>query len=423
MGMTISEKILANKAGLPQVVAGELIRAQVDLVLANDITGPPVIGLLEKYNRGHVFDRRKIALVPDHFVPNKDIQAAEQAKILREFAQAEEIEHYFEVGQMGIEHCILPEKGLVKPGDLVLGADSHTCTYGALGAFSTGMGTTDIAAAMILGESWFKVPKSRRFVLKGKMLAPYLGGKEIILHIIGEIGVDGALYETMEYAGEGISLLSMDNRFTICNMAIEAGAKNGIIPADETTMAYGRGRGIRAGEFHYSDDDAEYVDELEIDLETLPLKVSFPHLQENTVDARDAGDVHLDQVVIGSCTNGRLDDLRAAREILKGKKVHPYVRLIVIPGSQQIYLDAIREGIISDLVEAGAAVGTPSCGPCFGGSMGILAKGEKVLSTTNRNFVGRMGPKESEIYLSGPAVAAASAVLGRIGHPEEVMGK
>ncbi|MCL6635630.1 MAG: 3-isopropylmalate dehydratase large subunit [Peptococcaceae bacterium] len=419
MPMTITEKILAAHAGKEEVQPGELINARVDLVLGNDITAPVAIKEFEKIGVADVFDRERVALVPDHFVPNKDIKSAEQAKILRDFARLHGLTNYFEVGEMGIEHCLLPEQGLVGPGDLVIGADSHTCTYGGLGAFSTGVGSTDLAAAMALGEIWLKVPESVKFEYEGE-LNPWVGGKDLILHTIGDIGVDGALYQAMEFTGPAIESLSMDGRLTMCNMAIEAGGKNGIIAPDETTRAYCEGRCKRPYTFYRSDPGAKYVKTYTYDVSQIEPQVAFPHLPENSRPVSEAGHVEIDQAVIGSCTNGRMEDLRLAARVLKGKKVHKNVRLIVIPGTQEIYLQAMREGLLETFVEAGAAVSTPTCGPCLGGHMGILARGERAVATTNRNFVGRMGHPESEVYLSNPAVAAASAILGRIAGPEEV---
>ncbi|WP_031516761.1 3-isopropylmalate dehydratase large subunit [Desulfofalx alkaliphila] len=419
MPMTIAEKILAAHAGKDRVEPGQLINAKVDLVLGNDITAPVAIREFAKIGVDKVFDRHRVALVPDHFTPNKDIKSAEQAKILREFAKEYKITNYFEVGRMGIEHCLLPEQGLVGPGDVVIGADSHTCTYGALGAFATGSGSTDMAAAMALGETWFKVPESIKFVYHGK-LNPWVGGKDLILYTIGKIGVDGALYKVMEFTGPVIKELSMDGRFTMCNMAVEAGAKTGIIEPDEKTRAYVEGRSKFPVTFYESDPDAKYAEVYEIDVSEIEPVVAFPHLPENTRPVSQAGDVKIDQAVIGSCTNGRMEDLRLAAEVLKGKKVHRDVRMIIFPGTQEIYRQAMGEGLIEIFIDAGAAVSTPTCGPCLGGHMGILAKGERAIATTNRNFVGRMGHPESEIYLSNPAVAAASAILGRIASPEEV---
>lgn len=419
MGMTITEKILAAHAGKEKVSPGELINCRLDLVLANDITAPVAINEFLKLELEQVFNPDRVVLVPDHFTPNKDIKSAEQCKQVREFARKFGITNYFEVGRMGIEHCLLPEQGLVVPGDLVIGADSHTCTYGALGAFATGVGSTDLAAGMALGECWFKVPESMKFVYHGEV-GPWVTGKDLILYTIGDIGVDGALYRAMEFTGEAISNLSMDGRLTMCNMAIEAGAKNGIIAPDEKTRLYVEGRGRRPCQVYKSDPDAVYVEVREYDAGQIELQVAFPHLPENSRPVSEAEGIEIDQVVIGSCTNGRMEDLRIAAEILKGKKVHPRVRLIVIPGTQEIYLAAMREGLLEIFVEAGGAVSTPTCGPCLGGHMGILARREKALATTNRNFVGRMGHPESEVYLSGPAVAAASAVTGCISHPKEV---
>ncbi|MBO8126306.1 MAG: 3-isopropylmalate dehydratase large subunit [Firmicutes bacterium] len=419
MGMTLTEKILAAHAGKERVEPGELVNCRVDLVLGNDITAPVAIEEFSKIGVKEVFDRDRVVLVPDHFVPNKDIKSAEQAKVLRDFARAQNLTYRFDVGTMGIEHCLLPEAGLVGPGDLVVGADSHTCTYGALGAFSTGVGSTDLAAAMATGEVWFKVPQTSKFTYHGK-LQPWVSGKDLILYTIGEIGVDGALYQSMEFSGEAIARLSMDSRFTMANMAIEAGAKNGIFPVDEITESYIAHRLKRSYKVYRPDPDATYAAEYDFNVEEIEPQVAFPHLPENTKGISEAAGVVIDQVVIGSCTNGRLEDLRVAASILKGRKVHPEVRLIVIPGTQQIYLDALKEGIIEVLIQAGAAVSTPTCGPCLGGHMGILAKGERALATTNRNFVGRMGHPESEVYLAGPAIAAASSVLGRIASPVEL---
>ena len=419
MGMTMTQKILAAHAGLESVKAGQLIEARLDLVLGNDITTPVAVNEFKKFGVDKVFSKSQIAIVPDHFTPNKDIKAAEQVKYIRGFAKNMEIENFFEVGEMGIEHCLIPEKGLAVAGDAVIGADSHTCTYGALGAFSTGIGSTDMAAGMATGKAWFKVPGALKFVLKNKP-AKWVSGKDIILHIIGMIGVDGALYKSMEFAGDGIQYLSMDDIFTICNMAIEAGGKNGIFPVDDKTVEYIKEHASREWKADEADEDTEYEAVYEIDLSTLRPTVSFPHLPDNTRTIDNVGDVELDQVVIGSCTNGRISDLRIARDILKGRKVKKGIRCIVIPGTQKIYLQALEEGIVKDLIEAGAVVSTPTCGPCLGGHMGILAKGERALSTTNRNFVGRMGHVESEVYLASPAVAAASAITGKITDPENV---
>jgi len=419
MGMTITEKILARHAGLEEVSPGQLINAELDLVLGNDVTAPVAISELKKLGVEKVWDKSRIVLVPDHFIPNKDIASAEQAKVVREFAREYEIENYFELGEMGIEHCLLPEAGLVGPGDCVIGADSHTCTYGALGAFSTGVGSTDMAAAMATGKAWFKVPPSIKFIYYGT-LGPWVGGKDLILYTIGDIGVDGARYKAMEFCGEAIDRLSMDHRFTMCNMAIEAGGKNGIIAADDKTLEYIKDRIRRGYSLFFSDGDASYEEVHEYDVSDIEPQVAFPHLPENTRPISEVGTVAIDQVVIGSCTNGRMDDLRLAAKVLKGKKVHPELRTIIFPGTQKIYLQALREGLMETFIEAGCVVSTPTCGPCLGGHMGILAKGEKAIATTNRNFVGRMGHPESEVYLSNPAVAAASAVLGRIASPEEV---
>lgn len=420
MGMTMTQKILAAHAGLAEVKAGQLIEAELDLVLGNDITSPVAINEMKKMNRQTVFDKDKIALVMDHFIPNKDIKSAENCKCCREFACRHEISHYFDVGDMGIEHALLPEKGLVVAGDAVIGADSHTCTYGALGAFSTGVGSTDMAAGMVTGKAWFKVPSAIRFELVGKP-SKWVSGKDVILHIIGMIGVDGALYRSMEFTGEGIKNLSMDDRFTICNMAIEAGGKNGIFPVDETALQYMKEHSKREFTVYEADEDAEYDETYVIDLSRLKPTVSFPHLPSNTRTIDQVGEVKIDQAVIGSCTNGRIDDIRAAAEILKGKKVAKGVRCIVIPATQAIYLQAMREGLLEIFIEAGAVVSTPTCGPCLGGYMGILAAGERCISTTNRNFVGRMGHVDSGVYLASPAVAAASAVAGKITAPEAVM--
>ncbi len=420
MGMTVTEKILAYHAGKERVEPGELISCQVDIVLGNDITAPVAIAEFEKLGLTRVFDNRRVVLVPDHFTPNKDINSAEQAKLVREFARAYSIENYFEVGRMGIEHCLLPQEGLVVPGDVVIGADSHTCTYGALGAFATGVGSTDMAAGMATGEAWFKVPETMKLVYYGE-LPRWVGGKDLILYTIGDIGVDGARYMAMEFTGEAVKKLSMDNRFTMANMAIEAGAKNGIFEPDEITLEYVRGRAKRDYRVFSSDPDARYADIREYDVSKLEPQVAFPHSPENVRPVSEAGNVSIDQVVIGSCTNGRLEDLEIAASILKGKKVHREIRAIVIPGTQEIYLEALRRGLVEIFIEAGAVVSTPTCGPCLGGHMGILAKGEKAVSTTNRNFVGRMGHPESEVYLASPAVAAASAVMGRIAAPWEVV--
>lgn len=419
MGMTMTQKILAKHAGLEQITAGQLIEANVDLTLANDITGPVAIREMEKAGFTKVFDRTKIALVMDHFAPNKDIKSAEQCLVCREFSKKHQIMHFFDVGAMGIEHALLPEKGLTAPGELIIGADSHTCTYGALGAFSTGVGSTDLAAGMATGKAWFKVPQAMKLVLKGK-LQPWVSGKDVILHIIGKIGVDGALYKSMEFVGEGVASLSMDDRFTICNMAIEAGAKNGIFPVDDKTMDYIKGRIAREITVFEADADAEYDEEIEIDLSALRPTVACPHLPENTKSIDELGHIEVQQSVIGSCTNGRIDDMRVAAEILKDRHVNPDVRTIIIPATQEVYLQCIEEGLTKIFIQAGAIVSTPTCGPCLGGHMGILAHGEKSISTTNRNFVGRMGHITSEIYLASPAIAAASAVAGYICTPESL---
>jgi 3-isopropylmalate/(R)-2-methylmalate dehydratase large subunit len=417
--MTITEKIFAVHAGKKNVSPGQLINAKVDLVLANDITAPIAISEFRRIGAKNVFDKNRIALIPDHFAPQKDIKAAEQCRMLRDFSHDHDLGLYFEVGRMGIEHALLPEEGLVVPGDLVIGADSHTCTYGALGAFSTGVGSTDVAAAMATGECWFKIPESMKFIYYGG-LNRWVGGKDLILHTIGDIGVDGALYRAMEFEGETIRNLSMHGRLTICNMAIEAGGKSGIIVPDRITRAYARNRAKRPPVYYKSDRKAQYVETREYDCSKIPLTVSCPHLPSNTRPAAELFEVSIDQVVIGSCTNGRLEDLREAAEVIRGRKVNPNVRLIVIPATQKIYRQAMKEKLLDIFVEAEAVVSTPTCGPCLGGHMGILAKGERALATTNRNFVGRMGHPESQVYLSNPAVAAASAVLGRIGTPEEL---
>ena len=418
MGMNMTEKILAKHAGLDSVTAGQLIFCQLDMVLANDVTAPPAIKEFEKIGRP-VFDNTKIALVPDHFTPNKDIKAAGLAKTVREFAKKHQIKNYFEIGRVGIEHVILPEKGIVGPGMLTIGADSHTCTYGAVNGFSTGVGSTDLGVAMATGQAWFKVPKAIKVVLTGKK-PKYICGKDVILTLIGMIGVDGALYKAIEFAGEGVAELTMTDRLTISNMAIEAGGKNGIFPFDEITKEYVEGRVQRPYEAVAPDEDASYEKVIEIDLSKLTPVVAFPHLPGNTHPVSEIDKIKIDQVVIGSCTNGRLEDLRQAAEVLKGHSVHPDVRCIVIPGSQQVYLDAVHEGLVDIFINAGAAVSTPTCGPCLGAHMGIMAAGEKAVSTTNRNFRGRMGHVDSEVYLAGPYVAAASAVLGYIAVPEEV---
>ena len=421
MGMTMTQKILAAHAGLESVEAGQLIEADLDLVLGNDITSPVAIHEMEQMTVDTVFHKDKIALVMDHFVPNKDIKSAQHCKCVREFAHKHQITNFFDVGEMGIEHALLPEKGLTVAGDVVIGADSHTCTYGALGAFSTGVGSTDMAAGMATGKAWFKVPSALKFVLTGT-LPRWVSGKDVILHIIGMIGVDGALYKSMEFVGEGVSGLSMDDRFTIANMAIEAGGKNGIFPVDDKTIEYMRSHSKKEFTVYEADADAEYDQEYIIDLGKLEPMVAFPHLPENTKGISQIGEeIAIDQSVIGSCTNGRMEDLRCAANILKGRKVKKGVRCIVIPATQEIYLQAIEEGLVKIFVEAGAVVSTPTCGPCMGGYMGILAEGERCISTTNRNFVGRMGHVESEVYLASPAVAAASAVTGKISAPAEIV--
>lgn len=419
MGMTMTQKILAAHSGLSKVSAGQLIEANLDLVLGNDITTPVAIKEFNKIGVDKVFDKNKVVIVPDHFAPNKDIKSAEQCKFIREFARSKEIVNFFEVGQMGIEHALIPEKGLVVSGDVVIGADSHTCTYGALGAFATGVGSTDMACGMATGKAWFKVPGAIRFNLVGKP-SKYVSGKDVILHIIGLIGVDGALYKSMEFGGEGLKNLSMDSRLSMANMAIEAGAKNGIFEVDEKTLEFCKEHSLKTPVIYKADCDAVYDKEYTIDLSKIRPTVAFPHLPENTKTVDEIGkeEIKIDQVVIGSCTNGRMEDLRIARDILKGKKVHPSIRCIVIPGTQKIYLQAIMEGIVTDLVEAGCAFSTPTCGPCLGGHMGILAAKERCVSTTNRNFVGRMGHIDSEVYLASPATAAASAITGYITNPE-----
>lgn len=423
MGMTMTQKILADHAGVKEVHAGELIEANVDIVMANDITGPMALPIFKKM-ADKVFDKDKVVLVPDHFTPNKDIKSAENSKAIREFSREQGLTHHMEQGKCGVEHAILPESGIVVAGDAVIGADSHTCTYGAIGAFSTGVGTTDIATGMATGQLWFKVPSAIKFNLHGK-LPKYVSGKDVILHIIGRIGVDGALYKSMEFTGEGVKELSMADRFTICNMAIEAGAKNGIFPFDEAAIEYLDKHAKRDYKIYEADKDAEYEEVVDVDLSAIRPTVAFPHLPGNakTVDEIEAMDkIYIDQVVIGSCTNGRMEDLRKAAAILKGKKVADNVRVMVVPATQKIYLQCILEGILETFVEAGCAVNTPSCGPCMGGHMGVLAKGEKCVSTTNRNFVGRMGDVESLIYLASPETAAASAIAGYIANPEKFGG-
>lgn len=420
MGMTMTQKILAAHAGLDKVEAGQLIEADLDLVLGNDITSPVAIHEMDKMTVDTVFNKDKVALVMDHFIPNKDIKSAEHCKCVREFACRHDITNYFDVGEMGIEHALLPEKGLTVAGDVIIGADSHTCTYGALGAFSTGVGSTDMAAGMATGKAWFRVPSAIKFNIIGKP-AKWVSGKDVILHIIGMIGVDGALYKSMEFVGEGIQNLTMDDRFTIANMAIEAGGKNGIFPVDDVAIAYMKEHSMRPYQVYEADEDAVYDEEYTIDLSTLKSTISFPHLPSNTRTMDQiTEDVVIDQAVIGSCTNGRIDDLRCAAEILKDRKVKKGVRCIIIPATQKIYLQAMEEGLLKIFIEAGAVVSTPTCGPCLGGYMGILAEGERCISTTNRNFVGRMGHVKSEVYLASPAVAAASAVTGKISVPAEL---
>ncbi len=416
--MTMAEKILAAHAGLDEVRPGQLIECDLDLVLANDVTAPIAIAKANEVT-GRVFDPERVVLVPDHYVPNKDIKSAEQAKIVRDFAKAQGVTHYYEVGCMGVEHALLPEQGVVGAGDLIIGADSHTCTYGALGAFSTGVGSTDAGVGMATGKAWFKVPETIKFVVDGK-LAPGVTGKDVILHVIGLIGVDGALYKAMEFTGSAIEALPMDERLSVSNMAIEAGGKAGLIPVDDITRAYMDGRAERPYTAYYSDDDAEFAQVITIDAADIVPTVAFPHLPSNTRPVAEARDVTIDQAVIGSCTNGRLDDMRQAAAVLRGRKVHPDVRCIVIPATQQVYRACIDEGLMDVFLDANCAVSTPTCGPCLGGYMGILAAGERAIATTNRNFVGRMGDPTSEVYLSSPAVAAASAVLGHIGLPEDL---
>ncbi len=417
MGMTMTQKIMAYHAGKDSVSAGQLIEAKLDMVLGNDVTSPVAINEMNKYGQDKIFDKTRIALVMDHFTPNKDIQSAENCKQVREFAIKHDIQHFYDVGNMGIEHALLPEQGIVTCGDCVVGADSHTCTYGALGAFSTGVGSTDMAAGMITGKLWFKVPGAIKVIVKGNK-SKYISGKDVILHLIGLIGVDGALYKSLEFTGDGIKNLSMDDRFCISNMAIECGAKNGIFPVDERTLEYVNGRSLRNYKVFEADDDAVYDSEITIDLDTLKPTVALPHLPENTKTVDELDKIKVDQVVIGSCTNGRLEDLRMAASIIEGHKVAKNVRVIVIPATQQVYLDCLKEGIIETFIKAGAVVSTPTCGPCLGGHMGILAAGEKAVSTSNRNFVGRMGHPSSEVYLASPAVAAASAITGYITSPD-----
>lgn len=417
--MTMTQKILAAHAGMPSVKAGDLIEAKLDMVLGNDITSPVAIDVFDKAGFTKVFDKEKIALVLDHYTPCKDIKSAQLCAIVREFAKRFNIKHYYDVGTVGIEHALLPEKGIVGPGDCIIGADSHTCTYGALGAFSTGVGSTDMAAGMAMGENWFKVPSAIKVTLKGK-LKPYVSGKDVILHLIGMIGVDGALYKSLEFTGEGVSELSMDDRFTIANMAIEAGAKNGIFPVDEKTLEYIKGRFQREPKIYEADPDAEYDSEVVIDLSELKPTVSMPHLPSNTKTVDEVKGLPINQVIIGSCTNGRISDMRAAAEVLKGRKVADDVKCIVIPATQEVYLQCVKEGLAEVFIEAGCAVSTPTCGPCLGGHMGIMAEGERAVATTNRNFVGRMGHVNSEVILASPAVAAASAVAGTVASPEDL---
>jgi len=419
MGMTITQKILADHTDLKFVMPGQLLNARVDIVLGNDITAPIAIEQFKKANVKTVFDKQRVIMVPDHFAPNKDIKSAEQCRILKNFAKQQKLTNYFEVGEMGIEHALLPEQGLVLPGDVIVGGDSHTCTYGALGAFSTGVGSTDVAAAMITGELWFKVPETIKFIYCGK-LNPWVTGKDLILYTIGDIGVDGALYKAMEFTGETIDSLPMSGRLTMANMAIEAGAKNGIFIPDETTEKFIKSIAKRSYKYYKSDANASYSDIKEYDVSRIEPQVAFPSLPSNTKSINDVGHVEIDQSVIGSCTNGRLDDLRLAAKVLEGKKAAPYVRLIIIPATQQIYRQAMREGLFETFLDAKAVISTPTCGPCLGGYMGVLASGERAIATTNRNFTGRMGHPKSEVYLANPAIAAASAVLGRIGSPEEL---
>ena len=419
MGMTMTQKILAAHAGLACVKAGDLIEAKLDLVLGNDVTTPVAVDVFDKAGFTRVFDKDKIAIVLDHYTPCKDIKSAQLCKTARDFARRFDITHFYDVGQVGIEHALLPEKGIVGPGELIIGADSHTCTYGALGAFSTGVGSTDMAAGMAAGENWFKVPSAIKVVLTGK-LRPWVSGKDVILHLIGSIGVDGALYKSLEFTGEGVSELSMDDRFTIANMAIEAGAKNGIFPVDDKTIEYITGRVNRPWTAYEADPDAEYERVVEIDLSALESTVALPHLPSNTKTVREVAGMHIDQVVIGSCTNGRISDLRVAAQILKGRRVADGVRCIVIPATQDIYMQCLTEGLTQTFIEAGCAVSTPTCGPCLGGHMGCMCEGERAVTTTNRNFVGRMGHVKSEVVLASPAVAAASAVKGCIASPEEL---
>jgi 3-isopropylmalate/(R)-2-methylmalate dehydratase large subunit len=420
MGMTITEKILAAHADVPRVVPGELINAKIDIVLAHDLSGPEAIHLIEQIGGTAVFDKDRIVFVPDHFTPNKDIQAAENCKRIRQFARRHGVHHYYEVGDSGIAHALLPEKGIVVPGDVVVGGDSHTCTYGGLGAFATGVGASDLAGAMLTGELWFRVPESIKLVYFGK-LRKWVSGKDLILHTIGNIGVNGALYKAMEFAGDAMAELPMSGRLTMANMAIEAGAKNGIFEPNHVTQNYMEGRACRPYKVFRSDENAFYADVREYDVGSIEPQVAFPHLPSNTKPISEVGDISVDQVVIGSCTNGHIEDLRVAAQVLHGNKVAPYTRLIVIPATQNVYRQALQEGLIEIFLDAKAVISTPTCGPCVGGHMGVLAQGERAIATTNRNFVGRMGHPESEVYLSNPAVAAASAVKGRIAHPEEVV--
>jgi len=419
MGMTMAQKILAAHAGVELVEPGQFVDVKVDVVLANDIAAPIAIREFTRIGVEGVFDRDKVIMVPDHFAPNRDIKSAEQCKVLRDFVQRQNLTHYFEVGRMGIEHILLPEQGLVLPGDVIVGADSHTCTYGALGAFATGMGSTDIAVAMATGKVWMKVPETIKFVYRGR-LREWVGGKDLILHTIGVVGVDGALYQAMEFSGEAVDDLSMNGRFTMANMAVEAGAKVGLFAFDEETQAYVEPRARRTYTAYNSDRDALYAQVIEVDVSKLEPQVAFPHLPSSVRPLSQVGEIPIDQAVIGSCTNGRLEDLQVTAQVLRGRKVHPYVRCIVIPGSQAVYLEAVRQGLVETFIEAGAAVSTPTCGPCLGGHMGVLAAGERCVATTNRNYQGRMGSPQSEVYLANPAVAAASAVLGRIGGPAEL---
>lgn len=422
MGMTITEKILARHAGLSRVAPGDIINARVDIALANDITAPIAIERFNKVGAKTVFDVQRVVLVPDHFVPNKDIQSAMQVKMVREFAREQGLKYFFDGGEVGIEHALLPEKGLVLPGDLVIGADSHTCTYGGLGAFATGVGSTDLAAAMVTGEVWLKVPETVRFVYTGD-LNPWVEGKDLILYTIGDIGVDGALYQAMEFDGPVIHQMGLAGRLTMANMAIEAGAKNGIVAPDAVTEAYVASRAVRSYEFDHSDADAVYADERRYDVSRIEPQVAFPHLPENTCGVSEAGNVPIDQVVIGSCTNGRIEDLRSAAVVLESRRAAAGLRLIIIPATPSVYKQALQEGLIQVFLDAGAIISPPTCGPCLGGHMGVLAKGERAVATTNRNFVGRMGHPESEVYLANPAVAAASAVAGRIADPGQILGR